>query len=1204
MSSDDPRIGSVFGNFRLLRKLGEGGMGIVYEAEHHTIGRRAAVKVMHAEFAKNDEYAKRFLNEARAVNIIRHPGLVEIFEFGQEMDGSLYIVMEFLEGKSLFDRYVQPGVKPTAIEAARLGEQAARALAAAHEKNVIHRDLKPENLMLVPDPVRPTEDRVKILDFGIAKVARRSSQSSATPRESGKRGARTGAGSYLGTPLYMAPEQHGGAEDVDGRADVFSFGLVLYELLCGKLPYETNSLALIAKQATPLHELSKAVPIKLSQLIQRMMALEPGQRPTMSEVAGELSAIVKASRRRVSPVLTAVGGAACVVVLAVAGLVIWKVVHVPTLPEAREQALKVIRAGLVAGDPAERSLALRAIELSRDSGFGTLAQPLLSDGQPTVQASAAKTIGELGAVALEPDLLSTLEKSTTPRTTVEIAAALSKLSNPRGPETLRSLLASSDELTKVESALRLAEQGDSSAMALLQKATTGEPQLAMMPLLLSLARGGDTQALAKLRQIFDGKAQSADKARLAYQLARLGDGNAREWLDRNAQADGPDQLRAVRFLAQLGDTTGQVLLEKNSSDDKQPDTTREVAVEGLADLGKSENASRLALVLGERNISKRLRYTTAGAILLLATGTQTPPEELSLGWAKAALGSNSESTRELAVLLLGSESSGGSMDALRKALSDRSANVRKSAVVALADRGGKDALTALATGLTDADKDVRLAAAQAMGKVSSALIRRGDSEAPKLAAEKVSKLLQSTDERERMAARGALLGMGDTSQATAMRSGAQSSDSAVRRQAIENSDSDDELLTKALEDSDSKVRFAAARKLAQKGNKRAIPVLREVAVSSDLDSVVAYGLLSKLGEDVEPPPQSVMVGTSVAERHAMLGTISELPARAAKKLLPTLATDPSAVVRRRAAEVAHSLYLRTKDASFLPMLRALRNDSDVLVRSRASQLLGDLAKQNPQVLTEKAPVEKPEKAPEKTPDKATTPSKDPVPVDPPPSKDPNPPSSGSGLVQFVGEDGLRVQIDKGAPQLVSDKPISLPVGKHRITSVGGGQDVQVNAGSTVTVKLLGTLTEQLVHDASDSLRSKDLSRAQTLIERARRVGLRMGARPQLMSELVYLQARLYDARGQWREAMNEYGKYLTLPVSHQRPETAAAVRSAVAKLAPRMGRIQIFTLKEGKCKLTEEYFLPPGEHLISLGGGKSKVMSIYAGLTTPVRQCP
>lgn len=1188
-------------------------MGVVYEAEHHTIGRRAAVKVMHAEFAKNDEYAKRFLNEARAVNIIRHPGLVEIFEFGQEPDGSLYIVMEFLEGKSLFHRYIEPGVRPSAIEAARIGEQAARALAAAHEKHVVHRDLKPENLMLVPDPVRPTEERVKILDFGIAKVARRSAPSEpATTTDTGKRGVRTGAGSYLGTPLYMAPEQHGRAEDVDGRADVFSFGLVLYELLSGTLPYETNSLALIVKSPTPVHELSKAVPLKLSLLIQKMMALDPAQRPTMDEVAKELGAIVKESRRRRSPALMAVAGAAGVIVLALAGLGIWRIVHVPTLSESRERALKVIVSGLAAGDPTERSLALRALELSRDSGIGTMAQPLLQDGQPTVQAAAAKTIGELGVVALEPDLLTTLDKSSSPKTTIEVASALGKLSNPRGPEALRTLLAQSDELTKLESALRLAEQGDPTAMALLQKATQGDPQPNMLPPLLSLARGGDSQALGKLRQLFDGKIAATDKVKLAYQLARLGDSGAREWLERSAQTDGPDQLKAVRFLAQLGDVSGQSLLEKSSSDDKQPDTTREVAVEGLADCGKSEDASRLALLLQERNISKRLRYTTAGAILLLATGNQAPPEELSLRWAKSALGSGSDGTRELAVLLLGDESSGSSMDALRKALEDRSVNVRKRAVAVLADRGGKEALSALSSGLADSDKEVRVAAAQAIGKVSSDLIRRGDAEAPKQAVDNVRKLLQSSDERERVAASGALLSMGDRSQAAMMRSGIQSADAVVRRQAVELSDSDDELLLKALEDTDSKVRFAAAKKLAQKGNKKALPVLREVAVSSELDAVSAYGLLSKLGEEAEPPPSSVLLGSSVSERHAMLGTLTELPARAAKKLLPSLTTDPAAVVRRRAAEVAFSLYQRTKDASFLPSLRVLRNDSDVLVRSRASQLLSELVRQNPQVLTEKPVADKPaqDKQPQDRPTQDKSPQ-DKSPQDKPPQdagtaqpEEPQAGQTGTGLVQLVGDEGLRFQLDKGAPQLVSDKPISLPVGKHRVTSVGGGQDVQVSAGQTVTVKLLGTLTEQLVHDASDAIRQKDLARAQTLIDKARRVGMRMGARPQLLSDLVFLQARIYDARGQWREAMNEYGKYLSLPVSQQRAETAQAVRAAVAKLAPRMGRIQIFTIKDGKCKLTEEYFLPPGEHLISLGGGKSKVMSIYAGVTTPVRQCP
>jgi HEAT repeat protein len=523
-------------------------------------------------------------------------------------------------------------------------------------------------------------------------------------------------------------------------------------------------------------------------------------------------------------------------------------------------------------------------------------------------------------------------------------------------------------------------------------------------------------------------------------------------------------------------------------------------------------------------------------------------------------------------------------------------------VVALADRGDKESLGALASSLGDSDKEVRVAAAQAIGKVSSGLIQRGDSEAPKAAVEKVSRLLQSSDERERIAASGALLNMGDRSQATAMRGGTQSADASVRRQALEDGDADDELLTKSLSDSSAKVRFAAARKLAHKGNKQSISVLREVAASSELDAVAAYGLLTKLGEEVEPPPKSVMLGASVAERHALLGTIATLPAKAARKLLPGLASDPSAVVRRRAAEVAHKLYQTSKDSAFLPTLRALRNDSDVLVRSRASQLLSELAKQNPQVLTVKPPVESPAEAkvkPQPTPKEPTQPEvKNPV----------EPTSStvqaGSGFVQFVGEEGLRVQIDKGAPQPLPDKPIPLAAGKHRISSVAGAQDVQVGAGVTVTVKVSGTLTEQLVHDASDALRSKDLARAQILIERARRIGLRTGARPQLLAELLFLQAKLYDGRGQWREAMNEYGKYLSLPAAHQRADTAAAVRSAVAKLAPRMGRVQIFTLRDGKCKLTEEYYLPPGEHLISLGGGKSKVMSMYAGVTTPVRQCP
>ena len=142
--SDDPMVGALFGNFRVVRKLGEGGMGVVYEARHRNIGRRAAIKVLHPELAQSQEYATRFLNEARAVNIVQHPGLVEIFEYGQLPDGTLYFVMEFLQGESLQRRIDQRQGPFPAADVVEWGAQIARALTAAHEKGIVHRERSPE----------------------------------------------------------------------------------------------------------------------------------------------------------------------------------------------------------------------------------------------------------------------------------------------------------------------------------------------------------------------------------------------------------------------------------------------------------------------------------------------------------------------------------------------------------------------------------------------------------------------------------------------------------------------------------------------------------------------------------------------------------------------------------------------------------------------------------------------------------------------------------------------------------------------------------------------------------------------------------------------------------------------------------------------------------------------------------------------------
>ena len=161
--------GHLFGNFRIVRLLGEGGFGEVYLAENPLIERRAAVKVLHKALAQDSDLVRRFLNEARAASAIRHRNIIEVFDAGVTPEGAPYILMEFLEGVSLQKRLADKGrlALPQTLEIAR---QAGSALAAAHAVGIVHRDLKPENLFLVPEPGAPGGERVKILDFGIAKI--------------------------------------------------------------------------------------------------------------------------------------------------------------------------------------------------------------------------------------------------------------------------------------------------------------------------------------------------------------------------------------------------------------------------------------------------------------------------------------------------------------------------------------------------------------------------------------------------------------------------------------------------------------------------------------------------------------------------------------------------------------------------------------------------------------------------------------------------------------------------------------------------------------------------------------------------------------------------------------------------------------------------------------------------------------------------
>src|SRR6185503_1241843 len=216
--------GAEVGAYRVVHQIGRGGMGAVWLAEHIALGRRAALKVLHPEFSQRPDIVNRFFNEARAAAMTADPGIVQIFDFGQHVDGRSYIVMELLDGEALDRRLDRVGaLEPR--DALRIMRQVAITLGAAHALGIVHRDLKPENIYLARDPEVSGGERAKVLDFGIAKLA-------ADPV-----GAMTRTLEILGTPTFMSPEQCRSAGNVDQRSDIYALGCVLFTMITGRPPF-------------------------------------------------------------------------------------------------------------------------------------------------------------------------------------------------------------------------------------------------------------------------------------------------------------------------------------------------------------------------------------------------------------------------------------------------------------------------------------------------------------------------------------------------------------------------------------------------------------------------------------------------------------------------------------------------------------------------------------------------------------------------------------------------------------------------------------------------------------------------------------------------------------------------------------------------------------------------------------------------------
>lgn len=263
--------------YRLIRMLGEGSAGEVWEAENTLVNRKVALKILRAEYAHDPEIRGRFIAEARAAGGIRHANVVDVFDLGMTNGGTPFMVMELCDGETLDAITERRGAVGVGY-ACELATQVLGALDAAHALGIVHRDLKPANIMVVhPKPEQPV---IKVLDFGIAQGVH---DERALPDEEGR---------VFGTPDYMAPEQASG-DPVDHRADLYSVGAILYELLTGRAPFDgpTPEIVLanvLSRPPKPVRRYARSVPESLANVIQQALSKDPDERPQSARGMGRL----------------------------------------------------------------------------------------------------------------------------------------------------------------------------------------------------------------------------------------------------------------------------------------------------------------------------------------------------------------------------------------------------------------------------------------------------------------------------------------------------------------------------------------------------------------------------------------------------------------------------------------------------------------------------------------------------------------------------------------------------------------------------------------------------------------------------------------------------------------------------------------------------------------------------------------------------
>ena len=1070
---------------------------------------------------------------------------------------------------------------------------------------------QPENIFLVEQTGQ--KDFVKIVDFGIAlranqalrqeqieqfTAAQRSGRSDNSYSGSGRL---TEVGSVLGTPLYMSPEQACAAE-VDARADQYALGCILFEMLTGQLPFEgatPTSLMFkhVSMPAPTLHSKHPKLKITkaLDMLVMKLLAKAADHRyPSMKEVIAELGkeiellqiqrgervvlgkdaakllqsgfrGLSKEAKQRVF--LSSVIAATSVLVLASGGLYLGsrylsnqrKAAQLQLRPselaEARAQATAFLVGELRASDPELRASVLSELGWTHDLSLLPKLLPLLSDGNSEIAAQAAAAIGELGDRQAIPRLQMLIDQKSAPNVQIAAAAALSQLGDPQGQKLLMQALDGSDPMARQKAAYWLSEQGHPKAIEILLGVATmsGTSEEQAVRLLGRLARGGDEQAKSLLRQRLTRPGRREHKLLAAGRLAAVHDEVGRRFLTELAAQPGAEQLFAARLLTTPESPVGLDMFRKVAEAQDATLASRQIAMEGLALSGVATDVRLLASILSG-DPSQELRHQAAIAIVDIAAREPTSLSDQSLTWARLASDDDDFALRADAAGVLSEDRSAQAETLLLRLTKDKVASVRRSAMRALGQRSDASSLEALHQGLSDEASEVRSEALRTLVKVTTLLSKLKQSDLVGQVRSWLTDVLLRGEQADQILARIGLERLGDTSQRQQLNELYGKADNEQRRQIIDREDGDRELWKRALSEESWALRMAAARRLAEAGDVRAVPVLREALGKGGSAAATAYGLLLKLGEHVDPPNLLSQLSTTVPveQRVAVVEGLLLSPLTVSLPLLQKAARDPSVQVRSQAAEVAAELPLIDGKPAGLGILRLLSDDGNAVVRTRAAALLLRLLNVSASSSALALPMPQPTKlAPQKADDKTTAPPREPSPTD-------SAPPTGS-------------------------TPIASPSGTEKTTQVA-----------------------ELARRGRHALDTKDFAAAEQLLGKARRLCTRSEKTPgcaELSFELSVLLGRAHEAQGHTAEAMTEFELAMKLsPKVSGKAEEKSSTQAAILRLVPQLGVVMVPKFSKKSCALLP-LWMPPGSHQITIEG-KPQTVVVKATQTVKAGSCP